>query len=217
MNSASPNPTTNAVQQAAAVLIKDLYSLQLHDGLPAQTQHAGKMVNIAYKQLRLRETNVADERWAVQQAERAVLVNGAYQLLESRADYRLALTLRHCEAFSCEGQALPQSMVDLDTFGKLSSHDLALIEERIYLIELAAQVRYGALDEAAYKAIIADHIATKQNGGDKRSPQLESQATGVADFAAEPELGPAMLADYAGSSAQGGTVGLASSLAAASA
>jgi phage FluMu protein gp41 len=200
------NSTAPTIQQATERLIKDIYTLRLHTGIPAKRQHGANKIDIYYNAVRLRETNVADQRWAVQQAERAVLVNGGYQLLESKADYKLALTLRHCESFSCDGEALPQSAMDLDTFGKLSDHDLALIEERIYLMELAAQVRYGALDEAVYKAVMTDHVAGKL--GVKASPQPESQATGVAAIAAEPELGPAMLTDFIGTSAHSPAAGL---------
>jgi phage FluMu protein gp41 len=208
MNSTAPTHT--AIQQATELLIKNLFTLYLTDGLPAHTLHGGQKVQIAYKEVRLRETNVADHRWAVQQAERAVLVNGAYQLLESKGDYRLALTLRYCEAFMCEGQALPTSAMDLETFCKLSDHDLALIEERVYLIELAAQVRYGALDDAAYRAVVAEHLANKGKvkGQGQASPQPESQVTGVAGVVAEPELGPAMLTDFIGTSAHSPAAGL---------
>ena len=89
---AHPNPHPKTDLQT---LIGDLYHLSLVDGIPAETQNnGGKRIPIYYKAVTLRDTNVADERWAVKQAERAILVNGTYQLLESKADYRLAMTDR---------------------------------------------------------------------------------------------------------------------------
>lgn len=179
--------------------IDDLYTLILVDGMP--TESAGK--TIKYKVVRLRETTVADERAAARMAERVLVVGGSPRLLVSESDFRYAMTMRHIEAFVCDGQEIPQAVLDLDLFGKLSAHDLQLIEERVALITLAAQVRYGAITQAEFDVFVAG----QQVAGVPQSPQLGGQAAGVGEYASDAESGPALLADYAGDAAQGAAAG----------
>lgn len=179
--------------------IDDLYTLILVDGLP--TTSDGK--TIKYRTVKLRETTVADERAAARLAERVLLVGGSPKLLVSESEFRYAMTMRHCEQFVCDGQAIPQALLDLDLFGKLSAYDLQLIEERVALITLAAQVRYGAITQAEFD----DFVGGRQVAGVPQSPQLGGQAAGVGKYAADAQSGPALLADYAGDPAQGAAAG----------
>ncbi len=179
---------------AAASAIEDLFTVTLDDGLPVESQ--GK--TIRYRTARLRETSVADERIAQRLAERVANVGGVPKLLVSDADFRFALTMRHIESFACDGTTIGQAVIDLDLMGKLSSHDLALIEQRIFLITLAAEVRYGNLSQADF-----DQVLSGQSGKADKAPQRVGQAEDVGQPAAHAESGPALLADYVGGAAAG--------------
>lgn len=186
--------------------IDDLFTLVLTDGLPAQV--AGK--TIKYRTVKLRETGVADERAAQRMAERVVQVGGAPRLLVSDADFRFALTARHIESFACDGQTIPQPMIDLELVGKLSTYDFGLIEQRVFLITLAAEVRYGNMTEAEFASFAAGKHPNQAPDQVGASPQRAGQATAVGALAAAAESGPALLADYAGDAAAGTAQGHAS-------
>ncbi|MBK1613372.1 hypothetical protein CKO44_07800 [Rubrivivax gelatinosus] len=177
----------------------DLFTLTLVDGLPASVE--GR--EIRYRVVKLRETNVADERAAQRLAERLMTIGGVPRLVVSDADFQLAMTMRHIEAFVCDGQRIHQASIDLDMIGRLSSHDLGLIEQRVFLINLAAEVRYGNIDQAEFDKIVAGGAAA----GGAAAPQPGGQAPGMGASAALAEPGPALLADYAGDAAQGATQG----------
>jgi len=175
--------------------IADLFTLLLVDGLPLTSN--GKPIK--YQIVRLRETTVAHERTATRQAERIVLVGGVHKLLTSDADFRLALTVQHIEAFECDGVKIDAGLIDLDMVGRLSTHDFGLIEERVFLITLAAEVRYGLMTQAQFDALASG----KAQSTAPASPQPVGQAAGVGAVAAAPESGPAMLTDYAGGAPAG--------------
>lgn len=181
----------NTPQAPTTATIADLFTLHLVDGLPVQSD--GK--TIRYQVVKLRETNVADERTAQRLAERVVFVAGAPKLLVSESEFRFAMTAQHIEAFVCDGQRIPQAVIDLDLIGKLSSHDLGLIEQRVFLINLAAEVRYGNLDQSEFDAVLAGKAAAPA------SPQRGGQTVDVGQAAAEPQSGPALLTDFTGDSA----------------
>lgn len=177
-----------------------LHTLTLADGLPAERD--GK--TIRYRTVHLRETTVADERAAQRLAERVMLVGGAPKLMVSEADFRFALTMRHIDAFECDGQRIPQAMIDLDLLGKLSSHDLGLIEQRVFLVTLAAEVRYGNLTQAEFDAVLAGQ-SPKAAGA--QTPQPVGQAAELGQAAAHHQPGPALLADFVGDAAGGTPAG----------
>lgn len=180
----------NTAPPPAVSSIDDLFTLTLVDGLKVEVD--GRTVS--YRVVKLRETTVADERAAQRMAERVVVIGGQHKLLMSDADFQTAMTVRHIDSFRCDGQCIPQAMIDLDLIGRLSGHDFALIEQRVFLITLAAEVRYGNLTQAEFEAV----------AGGKRAPgapQPRGQAEAVGHRAPEPEPGPALLADYAGSDA----------------
>jgi len=185
--------TTQSPPTAGSSGIDDLFSLTLADGLPVEA--GGK--TIRYRVVRLRETSVADERFAQRVAERVVNVGGQPRLLVSEADFRYALTMRHIDALECDGVKLHQAVLSLDVLEKFSSHDLGLIEQRVFLINLSAEVRYGNISQDEFDRIVSGR------GAEPASPQQSGQAPGVGAHAAQPESGPALLADFVGVSAAG--------------
>lgn len=178
--------------------IDELFTLTLADGISADRD--GKPLR--YRQVRLRETTVGDERAAVRMAERVVMVGGQPKLLVSEADFRYAMTLRHIESIACDGQVLPQALLDLDLLGKLSAHDLGQIEERVFLIEMAAELRHGLISQADFDALMSGQA--KPGAG---APQPLGQVAELGQAAAQPQPGPALLADFAGEPAAGAPVG----------
>lgn len=180
---------------SSAPIIPDLFSLTLTDGITLQA--AGRPV--IYKAVRLRETSVADERKALQLSERVVLWQGQPKLMASEADFRYAMTMRHIESLSSGENVIPQAIIDLELFGKLSSHDLGLLEARVFLIEMAAQVRYGAMAQADFDKLMAQEAPD--------SPQPGGQAEELGQPGADAQPGPALLADFTGRAAQGPAAG----------
>ncbi|WP_047785776.1 hypothetical protein [Variovorax paradoxus] len=176
----------------ATATIPDLFALTLFDGLPVEKD--GK--TIRYRAVRLRETTVAHEREAVLQAERIVTVGGVPKLLVSESEFAHALTIKHIEHFECDGIKIPSAIIDSTVVGKLSEHDFGLIEQRVYLIELAAQVRYGVINREQFDAL---------SGGAQpaAAPQPVGQASNVGADAAATESGPSLLADFVGAGAAG--------------
>jgi phage FluMu protein gp41 len=177
----------------------DLYTLELKHGLPAST-HGGKAIK--YRLVRLRDTNVGDERWACRQAERVVTVGGVHKLLVSEEDFKHALTVRHIECFECDGVKIGQDIIDLALIDKLTSYDLGLIEQRVFLITLAAEVRNGVMSQADFDAILAGTSKKAQE-----APQPLGQVEGVGQAPARAQPGPELLADYAGERAHSPTEG----------
>jgi hypothetical protein len=194
-----PTPDTSSSPSALPERIDDLYTLTLADGLPVEL--AGK--TIRYRVARLRDTNVADERKAEGLSERAMLVNGAYKLMVSESNFKHVLNMLHIDAFVCDSVEIPRAMIDLALYDKLSSRDLELLEQRIFMLTLAAEVRYGNMQQAEFEAIMAG-LSTKSQAA---SPQPSGQAAGLGAHAQRPESGPALLADFAGDAAQGAAAG----------
>lgn len=184
----------NAASPASS-RIDDLFQLTLADGLPATM--GGK--EIRYKVVKLRETSVAHERKAEQMAERAVEVNGKYRLLISDSTFKHVLNMLHIEAFVCDGSEIPAAMIDLDLYDRLSQRDLAMLEERIFLISMSAEVRYGNMTEEQFEAI-CDGLAPVVG---EQSPQPSGQTSDVGAPAHQRESGPAMLADFTGNDVKG--------------
>lgn len=175
--------------------IDDLFRLTLADGLPADV--GGK--TIRYQVITLRETNVADERRAEALSERAINVNGGWKLLVSESNFKHSLNMMHIAAFHCDELVIPQALIDLALYDKLSSRDLELIEQRIFLLTLASEVRYGNMTQADFEAITAGLAPVKAAA----SPQPPGQTAAVGAFDERAESGPALLADYAGNAAKG--------------
>ena len=141
---------------------------------------------------------VFDEREAQKVAERVVTVGGQPRLMVSDADFRYALTLRHVDWMECDGNKLHSAVLGDDVLGKLSSHDLGLIEKRVFLLTLAAEVRYGNMTQEQFDAVMRG-----QEVKPTQAPQPVGPTTGMGANAAEPESGPTLLATYAGAGAPG--------------
>lgn len=177
----------------------DLFTLTLLDGLPAKLGDK----EIRYKIVKLRETSVADERKAEREAERCVQVNGAWRLVVSDSTFKHVLNMLHIESMSCDDTVISGSLIDLDLYDRLSSRDLARIEERIFLVTLAAEVRYGNMTQAEFEAI-CNGLAPDTG---PQTPQPSGQASDMGAPADQSGPGPAMLADYAGKHTQGAAQG----------
>lgn len=186
--------TKSTPTSTASSSIGDLFHLTLVDGLPVES--GGKTVR--YREVKLRETGVADEREAQRAAERVVLIGGVHKLVVSDADFRYCLTTRHIAGFVCDGVTIPQAAIDMELVGKLSSHDFGLIEQRVFLITMAAEVRYGNLSQEAF-----DQIMTGGGPAVASSPQRGGQAQGLGSPAPQPESGPALLTDFTGEHSSG--------------
>lgn len=167
---------------------QDLFTLHLRVGLPVE--RAGK--TIFYKTVNLREITVADERWAVRQAERLVLWQGQPRLVVSDADHRLALTTRHIQSFVCDGQVIDGDLIDLPLIEKLRPVDVATIEERVFAIELAAKLRYGEITQDMFDMVMGGKQEPQQ------APQPVGPAAGDGAHALADGSGPVMLADHSG-------------------
>lgn len=172
--------------------IDDLFELTLVDGLPVEVDSK----TIRYRSVRLRETGVAHEREAERQAERIVTINGVPRLLVSDAEFAFAMTVQHIEAFRCDGVTIPAAAIDRTIVGKLSTHDLGLIEKRVFLITLAAEVRYGNISQAEFDAYVSGNAPAAT-----ASPQPEGQTPNVGADSHAAESGPALLTDFAGNNA----------------
>ena len=191
----TPSTSAASAPSAAPARIDNLYQLTLADGLPVEL--AGKPIR--YKLARLRDTTVADERQAEALSERAMLVGGSYKLLVSESNFKHVLNMLHIDAFVCDGQEIPRAVIDLALYDKLSPRDLELLEQRIFLLTLAAEVRYGNMAQEEFEQIMAG-LAPKAA---VPPPQPQGQAARLGAHAQRPESGPALLADYAGAAAQG--------------
>lgn len=189
---------TKSAPVAVSSSIDDLFNLVLVDGLPVES--GGKIIR--YHTVRLREVGVADERWAQRAAERVVLVGGEHKLVVSDADFRYCLSTRHIDSFACDGSKIPQAMIDMELVGKLSSHDFGLVEQRVFLITMAAELRYGNLTQEAFDQIMAGHTPKAA-----ASPQRAGQTQELGPSAAQPESGPTLLADLTGKPAGGAPAG----------
>lgn len=195
-------PTASSVST-----IEDLSTLLLADGLPAQMELAGARREIRYRRVKLREANVADQRVACKLSERVMIVGGQPKLMVSEAEYDLALTMRHIVSLECleaAGQRIDAAQMDLEMMGKLSVHDLGLLQERVYLMTLAAQVRYGIISAEDFA-----RMTGAAQPSEAASPQPLAQAAAMGDRAAQPEPSITMLADRSGAAAAGAAAKLA--------
>lgn len=180
--------------------IDDLATLTLVDGLPARLGDK----DIRYRTVRLRETGVADERKAVRLTERVVTVGGVPRLMASEADQKYALTMLHIAEFREGDLVIGAPLIDLELVGKLSSHDWGLIEQRVFLLELAAEVRYGNLSAEEFEEIAGGKRALEGSG----APQPARPAASAGDAAPVPQPGVCVLADHTRLGADGATARL---------
>jgi phage FluMu protein gp41 len=188
--------TPNAESSPPPGRIDDLFKLTLADGLTLEA--GGK--TIRYQVVTLRETHVADERKAEMLSERAIQAGGSWKLLVSESNFKHALNMLHIESFHCDGQTIPQAMIDLAMYDRLSSRDLEMLEERIFLLTLAAEVRYGNMTQEDFDNTMAG-LMTKP--AVQSAPQPSGQAASVGASDERAESGPTLLTDFAGDAANG--------------
>ena len=186
--------STPSAESLPVYRIDDLFKLTLMDGLKTTAGGA----EIRYQVVTLRETSVADERKAERESERAVNVNGAWKLLVSESNFKHVLNMLHIDSLRCDDQVLPKEVIDLDLYDRLSPRDLKAIEERVFLITLSSEVRYGNMTQQEFD-LIAAGLAPVQ----PHSPQPSGQAPELGAPADQFGPGPAMLADYARNDAKG--------------
>ena len=126
----------------------NIHRLILIDGLATSINKQ----DIIYKEVILRETTVADERKAAEGSERAVrLPDGTWRLLSSDDLYAQHMALQSIVAFKASGvEDLDQHVLDIDMLGKLSVYDMQAIQNRMLLIESAAQLRHGLITEQQF-------------------------------------------------------------------
>jgi phage FluMu protein gp41 len=176
-------------------LSNNIKKLILVDGLPTTSGSSGN--EIRYKTVTLRETTVADERRAAEMSERALLINGAYQLLPSEEVYAQAMAMLGCEKFECEGhEPIDRHVMDLDLFGKLSRYDLQAIQERVALLEAAAQLRHGLITDEQFLEMQTSVM------GEQQTKQPTGQAEDVGQADSEPVPIIERVPDNAGNSTQ---------------
>lgn len=174
--------------------VSDLYKLILADGLKLTSEGN----EIVYKVVTLRDTNVADERQAEAASERAVMAGGGWKLLVSDSNFKHVLNMLHIESFHCDQTVIPKGIIDLAMYDKLSSRDLELIEQRIFLLTLAAEVRYGNITQAEFESAVSEVVKPLVS-----TPQPSGQAPTVGVASDLPESGPSLLTDFAGNNAKG--------------
>lgn len=186
--------STPSAESSPVYRIDDLFKLTLLDGLKV-TAGGHEM---RYQVVTLRETSVADERKAERESERAVNVNGAWKLLVSESNFKHVLNMLHIDSLRCDDQVLPKEVIDLDLYDRLSPRDLKAIEERIFLITLSSEVRYGNMTQQEFDLIAAGLAPVRPH-----SPQPSGQAPELGAPADQFGSGPAMLADFTGNDTQG--------------
>lgn len=177
-------------------LAENINKLILVDGLPTTSGSSGN--EIRYKTVTLRETTVADERKAAELSERALYINGAWQLLPSEEIYAQAMAMLSCEKFECsDHDPIDNLVMDLDLFGKLSRYDLQAIQERVALVEAVSQLRHGLITDEQFQ-----EMQTAVMGGNDQPKQPAGQAddVGKADSAPVPII--ERIPDDAGGSTQ---------------
>lgn len=184
----------------------DLYTLRLIEGVPTTigTQE------VRYRIVRLREICLEDQLAAVEAAERLVRVNGKNVLVLSDEIYAIALSSRHIERFEASGvEPIGRDLIDLKLMGRLHPLDMARIDERIALINLAAQARWGLVPEAKLEAVLAaldaDGKPVEAKDARDTAPRSPDPAEAVADAHDAARPGPGMLTDYAAANAAGRT------------
>ncbi len=179
--------------------IDDLFRLTLADGLPVQSE--GR--TLRYRTVTLRETTVADERAATRAAERVMMVGGQPKLMVSEADFRYALTMRHIESIACDDLTISGALLDLEILGRLSAHDLGLIENNVFLINMAAELRHGLISQEDFDSLLAG----AKTAAVQSAPQPMGQTEELGHALPQPGSGPALLADYARDAAHGAVAG----------
>lgn len=179
-----------------AVNTSALFNLVLVDGLPVIQGDK----TVRYKSVVLREINVSHERKAAELSEQLRKIpGGSYRLVVSDESYALSLVMLACEKFEQVGlESIDEHVLDLDLMGKLSRPDLTAIEERVALIEMAALVRHGQMDETEFSRVLDEAFAKSadQDGAPEKRSEGQTAGDDVDGHASGPSI--EMLADNTG-------------------
>lgn len=181
----------------------DMYVVHLKRGLPATKPNGpgGQPLKFFYKTVRLCETDMGDERAANRLSERVVLWLGEPRLLQSEVDFKFALTMQHIERFEAGHDKLHKGEFDMATVLKLHPSDWALIETKVYYLNLHVRLRYGEISQAEYDRIVGGKAPAQ-------APQPQGPAADAGAHGAASESGPVMLADLTGQGAGGAAASL---------
>lgn len=158
--------------------MNDLQQLTLVDGLSIRQGDS----DVVYKSVTLRESTVADEIKAAELAQQVGELNGRVVFAPNTDIYTHAMTMLCIVEFSGQGlEPLPAHAINLQTFGRLSRGDVSLIEERMQLIELSAQVRFGLITQQELDAALAESLGDEREAAQSKQPAGQDTELGEPD------------------------------------
>lgn len=156
-----------------------LNTVTLVDGYVTHNENNNPIV---YKSVVLRPATVAMDIRAIELAERIVHLNGKSTLMMSDSMYALAMTMQRIERFKCSGaEDIDHTLVDMSTIGKLSPHDVGLIEAQVFVMDLAEQVRYGKITQVQFDTLMAGE-SSDDEPTDSAPPQPTGETVGVDEY-----------------------------------
>lgn len=138
----------------------DLYTVQLIQGLTVKNLK-GRGDGV-YKIVCLRESCerfLHDAIRQVQEMRRGP--DNSYHLVHNQALYEAARIVQHIDKFVGGGPDLHASDIDLSVLGNLHPLDVMLIQEKLFCIEIAAQVRWGLMDQEEADLILNGRSTSK--------------------------------------------------------
>lgn len=132
--------------------MSDLYRLRLVGGLELDRQGSTPVTLYTVELSEARERHIHQALRAVQELRRAP-DTGRWVLAHNDELFDAARVAAQIKSIGSdtEGLVLNQPDIDLDVLGKLHPLDVALINERLMEIELAAQYRWGLISEDSYQ------------------------------------------------------------------
>ncbi len=182
--------------------IDALYTLTLVDGLETSTADGNTQ---RYHKVTLRETTVEDEAAAVRLSESVMTLNNRPVLLTNDDRYTRALTMLSIDKFEGGGLPIDRSLIDDPLVGKLSRLDWSAIEQRLIVIDAAAQLRHGLINQSQFDELYA---GVMPKGPQSRESAGAASAVSNADVATSGA--PELLNDRAGKNADSPAVMLVS-------
>lgn len=172
--------------------VRKLYTLELKDGIKV-TQGTTEVV---LRTVRFRDISYTDETVATAAAERLVHIQGVPQLLLSNAAFKTALNFQYIESIGGPALTLGRGEFTMEMVGRIHPLEWQVIESRVYVLELAAQLRYGQIDPAQFKRWLAGEMPAQ-------APQPVGQAEDQGAAPSQSVPGPAVLTDLTDTRAPG--------------
>lgn len=140
---------------------ESIYTCELVDGYPVESAKE----TLQYKVVKLREATVDDDLEARKKAEKPFKTPEGWKLLESQAIYDKEMAARQIELLKKPGQDDIDG--DLINIGKFSELDMQRIHSKIQLIQMAAYLRHGLIDQETFdKALNGESGEPEQEAGD---------------------------------------------------